>query len=500
MMLSGEKNVKFKCIAKWVFLFLFLMSSISTVQAQQGLVVVPSSININGSGTLLVNAIATRTVVLNATDNITNINFIPLDLVTSDGQNIIPQQSITATLNNSQMDKGTFQQVPIVFSLKGINSGQYTGDVWFTYSNESVNGSVNKIPVTVTVKAFWGWALFWLFVTVLFSYALAYYTASFKHLDEIEKDLDILRKYITNDPDLATKYQYGTGTDAEDKHNNRYYEQIQTDMDTVEEKIRLKDSTNADTFFKDLQTTWDSWQKNRHQLVPLFKKFEEIIIDLNSYTQDIPVIMSLRHGLQDKFDNIVSDTGQKEMVKTIDNYSNYLNRLKQVLISIDRDEQQFKYSDTCKACKSREECKQMIKTMTIDNIDNTLTNVKEQLDKTIIGHHTPPSGSEPHIHLAPSKIKIPDSVFVPISPMKYLSGLNYQLILAKVRLFFSGVGAFLIVVAILIYTGYSQLYNSNPTFGASIFDWATLLLWGLMSGPSADAISQQTKSRLGFSK
>jgi len=59
---------------------------------------------------------------------------------------------------------------------------------------------------------------------------------------------------------------------------------------------------------------------------------------------------------------------------------------------------------------------------------------------------------------------------------------------ADVRLFISAFGGFLIVVAILMYTGYSQLYNANPTFGASIFDWAGLFLWGLMAGPSADAI------------
>ncbi|MDD1693556.1 MAG: hypothetical protein LUQ71_02410, partial [Methanoregula sp.] len=48
----------------------------------------------------------------------------------------------------------------------------------------------------------------------------------------------------------------------------------------------------------------------------------------------------------------------------------------------------------------------------------------------------------------------------------------------------------LLPVIFLIFIGFTQLYSSNPIFGAKIDDYLNLVLWGFGSGVSSDKILQ----------
>jgi hypothetical protein len=508
MMHSGGKNSGFGSIAKWFFVLLFLMLSFSAVQAEQGLAVVPSSITINATAAfpLLSTSNQTRTVILNATEDITNLNFMPLDLTTGDGQAIIPQKSITAQINTTRMEKGTFLSVPISFDLGLAPGGTYSGEVWFTYAN----GNVTKIPVNATVKANAWLAVLLLFITVFISYGLAYYNAKYKKGDEIRKALDLIKSSIEKDGELKNPHYYGI--DPEPTRINKYYEQINRDIANTEEQLQSGDFTKADTFFKELTTTFNSWRDDRSNLIPLFNKYDELIKNLNILEKDIKkflnepqttiqLIASMRNKLQENFDGILSDKGQKTLDTTIASCVNIYEGLTYLIPILKGDTTHLPNPDinNCPGCKFRYDCWEAIKGMQFDGDTN------KKLTDFIKGINDPKNKHSVVVASAFAetrevKSSILGKVYQTIEPLiRSSSPLIGPGRSARIRLFLSEYLAFAIVIVLLMYAGFNQLYYANPTFGASLLDWGTLAIWGLMAGPTADAISQQTKTKLGIS-
>lgn len=68
-----------------------------------------------------------------------------------------------------------------------------------------------------------------------------------------------------------------------------------------------------------------------------------------------------------------------------------------------------------------------------------------------------------------------------------------------IRLILYEYGTYAVTVLILALVGFTELYLSNPTFGATLGDWIALLIWGLLAGAAADTIAKRTKTNLGFS-
>lgn len=496
---KSDRNIRVWIIIGFLFLLL-----IASVDAGKEIVVDPHAITFNSTAGNMV----TRTVVVSATDNLTGLMFVANDLLEKSGTKIIPQQAILISPITSQMNNNSIQQIPIRFDLADVSGGLYTGEVWLASSS---NGIV-KIPVTATIKDDLIWPILILLVGILVSFLLFNYGSRMKRRDEIQRALNVIEDRFKSDTRLKMLIQYDRNDRVSPERINPYYEQIRYHSETVQEKLEIGTTTDADTPLKKLQTDWDTWNISRGRLIGLFERFSKLINELNSLEQQIlndgkPLvdtsnpetvrtlnsgtvisINKVRYDLQQKFDAVLEDAGQKGLEGELNNGINWINVLIRIVNSL------IELENLCREKNqlSNAECQKChwdsLKSYNLERIEEFDAGVKKQLEKV----KQLPELSKKVIE------RVVEEEEESRQSLRYLEFRELPLIesihrsrWAEVRLTIYDSGSFLITVIIIALIGFSQLYLSNPTFGASIEDYATLGLWGLLAGSTAQAISQK---------
>ena len=493
------KRVTFQVLYVVLFFGLLFTLPVSPVCAEQGLTVDPGFLNFSStSGSTIV-----RTVQIIATDNVTDVQVIPRDISASGGQGVIHQESISAvTPSFSSLENGSIQSVPIQFHLASNNRGVYTGEVWFSYSP---NGLV-RVPVTITVKSGPFWPLVVLIASVMVSYLLFIYESQRKRRNEIERTLGVIFSRFISDKELEKSVTY----DKEgEQHHNQLWVQIRSDIFTVQEKLKIGSVKDADTFLTKVQTSWDDWNNNTSRFSRLFYQFGKLIERINEvekrilgqpsptdpYPGDyIPLLDNMRSDLQQKFDS-TTKSDQKELEEAIKQYIPLINKINDISTSLSQMEQLLmnrKVPANQKIEKPGSLWKRLQSADTKEKIDELALTINSQVTllKTF--------------EESPQKTVVPEGFFeVKILPPLHQEDIPGREILnqasqADIQLkIFYGV-SFLVTVLILVIFGYLQLYLTNPVFGANPGDYATLALWGLLSGPTADAIAKKASGTVGL--
>jgi|GEM_PF-1172940 len=471
-------------ISLWLYVGLIVLFLIVPVSAEMGVTVTPRSINF----TATTDSIATRTVLVTAMENVTNFRFIPQDMIDETGAGVVHQDDIYYSHIISTMKNGSIQAVPVNFNLAGTSGGRYTGELWFSYSDE---GTV-IIPVTATIKAGWFLPLLVLIAGIFVSYSLFCYGKRYKRRDEITRMVEIIEKNVIKDEKLKEPVVFDRSGKTE---NNIFYNQISGDIVRIREKLDFNEITEADTWLTKLQSSWDNWNINRPNLIGFYDSFGTLIVDLNKLERkivnkgdkevntqtEVPAIKELREKLQEKFNAIQTGT-EVEAVKDEANKYDILNiaylKLQEIeKCPTDRDNNQIKNTD---------ELWKQLQTVDLDHIIDVKNKMNDQLGyckSMAISTEGATESPEPK----------PTRTFE-YREMDTRGPSRW----AGFRLWLYGWGSFVVTVTILAMVGFSQLYISNPTFGASPGDWATLALWGLLVGPTADAVSEKAKGTVGL--
>lgn len=482
-------------IAKWVGTGLLILLLISAVHADTVIMIEPGSLNITSHPTNV-----TRTVILTATGDLTNLEFIPLDIAADKGDGVIPAEFITAFPENTSMVNGSIQKVPINFNMHKVESGIYKGELWFS----STEAGVVKVPITVTLRDYGLWPGIVLFFAVGVSFGLFKYSESGKKKDEVKRDLITLKENIEKDNDLKDPNYYYARDFQQQK--NPFYTQITANINTAESSLEMGDVTLAESNLKKAKDYWNFWNNNRDRLPQLFDgigaKIEELdqledrikekLKDLNPEItgQPVPAISARRSDLQEKFMNICVDQDTKKLQTSIETSQIWYNRIKDIYNKMQTIESVCVVDQNCPACKDWK--KDWIKLASLDtkeNIDAFLNVIgpKEvevnNCKKSYIGDRlTEISEREGKVQF------LPDS-----KPLEILKLTPLQRSILRLLLYNWGI--FIVMVIVLALFGFQQLYLNNPTFG-SAEDWITLVLWGLLVGSTADAVATKAKGTI----
>jgi hypothetical protein len=475
----------------WFIIGLVALFLVSAVHAQEGVSVMPSSLNITGKTW----SIESRTIVISANESVTGLNFTTLDLMSADGKSVIHQQLIQISGYETSMEPGTVQHIPVTFNFGNVTSGSYSGEIWLTYTN----ATTVKIPVTVTLQDDWNRPALILVFAVLVSYALFVYGSRLKQSDEIRRTHALLKRRFDEDNDLKTKYPY----DRDDERENRFYVQINADLQSTLDNLDIGSVSDAQTFLKNAQTNWTAWKLQKQRLLDLFpqfaKRIREIIAKedeikglMGSSVTVIPIIAEMKENLQAGFNGIINDNGQKELINAINSNGTALTQLG-IFVGIIKKFEEFCKGKDLNACPP---CKQFTEKWTWDSLKEITKDNIEAGQKTLNilwEKATTTAGCNPKDIPSDTDGKMP-------SPFKYREVPTAPSIVNDwaLRLLLYDLGSFFVAVAILAMAGFFQLYLSNPTFG-SLADYLTLALWGLMAGPSADAITTKAKTTFGIS-
>jgi hypothetical protein len=477
-----------------LLVLIFLAGScVLPVFAQGGLTATPANITV--AGTKMDSP--TRTVILSAQEDVTDLRFYPLDLESSEGT-IFPAELIQATRISSQMANGSVQSVHVLFELRDApDSGSFTGEMWFSYA-----GGVTKVPVTVMVKAGWFWPLVLLILSVLVSYALFVYKSKLKRKDEIVVRIGIIENNIKKDENLKDDpiYYY----DKEVTRENPFYRALKNGIETVRDKLDADLVEDAATFLQNTEKIWDTWSYNPSEWVYGLEKFsacnkdigarEEMILATKKIPDGpvkasgkIPYLEEVRTELRKAFDTITGCEKPKEFTDAV------IEQGARAKTYIDHYYRILALQRICDRCGEQPpECDlTALWTSYLDHppkgpFDELVGDIAER--KNVIEQRCPAPKIAFGAEVPPPPFRVPEEYLGPAGVSKSTSQ-------AWLRLRIFAAGSFLVTLVILVTIGYSELYLAKPTFG-SFADYATLALWGLLVGPFADKLGEKTGQTL----
>jgi hypothetical protein len=481
----------------WLCIGIITLFLIIPVSAEPGITVTPGAINFTATS----DSVITRSVMVTAKENITSLKLIPQDMTDGTGAGVVHQDDIYYSHITSTMINGSVQPVPVNFNLAGATGGRYAGELWFSYSDEGVV----IVPVTATIKAGWFLPFVVLIAGIIVSYSLFCYGKRYKRRDEITKMVEIIENNANQDKLLKTPVVFGRSGEN-DKKTNIFYDQICGDIIRIREKLDFNEITEAESWLTRLQSSWDSWNTNRTNLVGFYDSFEKLVVNLNELelkivnkreedgkdekyantTTEVPAIKEIRENLQEKFKAIQTGTD----VKDLKDEANKFDTLNNALSNIQEIEKILKRPGDSKNEKIDELWKKL-QNVTLDQVNSVKQEIDEKL-KDVSKDHVQ------SLHPIYSATETPGAKHTKTFDFKEPDTRKESSKWAGVRLWLYDWGSFTVTVAILAMAGFSQLYLSNPTFGATPGDWITLALWGLLVGPTADAVSEKTKGTVGI--
>jgi hypothetical protein len=354
----------------------------------------------------------------------------------------------------------------------------------------------------MTLKRFWLFPMVILIIGIGISYALNSYATQYKAKDELQKELGVIEQSVDGDKDLKEDYQYDRTTTKKPP----FLPQLKQDMSTAQAYIDIKNITNANKFMEKVRTNWNTWENNRFDLNNVFRQFSDLIksmiqleIELGIKTNDTgyksSFISLMMKELQNKFDAIVTDTDQKQFKTTIQNEWKSYTKLQDAARSLEEMEQVCVKKDQCPDCAKIPEYWNGLKNIKDEgDLDSKFGMIKKTLEHAKSGCKDKPvtamASAATGYKIAFPQLRKPEVAPGPERTKTWL---------ANIRLTLYESVSFLVVVGILALYGFSQLYISNPTFGADLSDWVTLILWGLMAGTAADSITKKGMKMVGLS-
>jgi hypothetical protein len=460
-------------------LIFFIALLLSAVHADSGITAFPANLTIGGSR----DNVPVRTIILTASQDITDLSFLAPDLESSTGKTF-PATLIRATRFSSQMTNGSNQPVSLRFDLpKAPDTGSFTGEIWVS----SANGTT-KIPVTVTVRDGWLPPLVVLVAGVLVSLLMWTYETRGKKRDEILQAVGYLCDAMKLDTDLEIPY---AGLP------NPFSKSLNDSLKHITQKVFAGDLDDAATLLQDAKKTWDKWIENKVDWINAGKNFEGFIEYLkereDSILSDPDIPQTLKDPskgvryIRDMKNLITSEFGKlHEAVKP--------ETFKSVLDDQSRKEQQFhdlyirmmKLAYTCKVGKKNCPPCHLIPLWTsfinasdLSSLEKYITAKEDEVAKC------EDSGAMAAIR----REQRAERFTLTPTPSQRAQATVYDL--ARLRLKFYRIGSFLVTLVILVSIGYSQLYLADPTFG-SPGNYATLALWGLLAGSFSEALIRKT--------
>ncbi len=193
-----QKNTRMLALNCALLCMLPIISTAQQPAAPPELTARPSRINVSVTR----GEMETRSILLAADGAITQLKFIPLDLLSAGERAVIPASAITLQAESNQISAGDSLQVKIEFNLGDAPSGEFSGELYVQHQ-----GGKLSIPVTVKVKDQPVWPLVVLVAGILVSLSVSWYREAGKPRDESLVRVAQLRAQMREDNRLAAPFR-----------------------------------------------------------------------------------------------------------------------------------------------------------------------------------------------------------------------------------------------------------------------------------------------------
>lgn len=445
--------------------------------------VLPETITINNMTTG--HAEIVRTMVLTASQNVTGLRIVPMDILRNDGMTFFPAGNLYPDLNVSMLNTSDIAIVPITFVIdQNVTSGLYTGSLMIKY----LDGKT-LIPVTMQIKDPIVLPVLILIVTILVSTWYFSYGAKGRKKALLKREIKNLQNQMSADDDLVN----GVGR----PFSTRIYEAIDVAKFDIDAE-KFDDANESLLKARNMHKKWigdrSGWIKALGDCQKLLTKVEALEISLDGarkflYLRDMKEdLTSLMQSAPDTDNSgaFSSLLGGKEDGYDIFKYTT------EVLIQIQGICILLPTAAEKAACKNR---LQLFWEALALKDRNKLEEIEKQILDVAIQYREELENSVP----SPNKGLIPPNPLRPeekkpgpgrSKERKAGEGKNDEWIDALGLAAHSWLSYFLAAAA-LFGLGLLELYINNPTFGASVADYIAVFFWGFGIGPASEGAHQK---------
>ncbi|MEM9806385.1 MAG: hypothetical protein AAF959_13995, partial [Cyanobacteria bacterium P01_D01_bin.56] len=451
---------------------------------------------------------AIRTLVIRATEPVTDLQIHTLDLYSRDRDQVFPQDLITVPTAISSVEAGTLTTLPVAFNLQTAPSGEFQGVLLLSYSDDQVT-----VPIMVRVKDAWYLPLALLILGVVLGTTVSSYSRWGKTTDELTIGIETLRTQTQNDSEMPPSFALSIAVHLADAQLARDAKQLEN----------ARQSLNA------AGGMWGKWFRERPEWLSTLqvgKELQSQLAEQLTTVSQAPYLQTIHSNLQTVSDNVANFDNAAALGQTINRFSQqstqYLRVLQQyrqfqqtleelnpnALIPSDQETLQDMNSraDTWKEILMTlqpsdsgddpqlqtiglaiAEANQVLNTLRQKAEDpapvNDLREFKVGKGKAAIETSHLSEVAMPHATVTESPVAALDDPFV-------FNGIAALIKNPKQRLQLFAIAGYLTTIGFLAGTGFNQLYLENQTFGSSgLRDYFALLAWGFGAEATRSAIT-----------
>jgi hypothetical protein len=446
---------------------------VASVSAQGALTPTPEQIAIAGRR----GAVETRTLLLQATGPVTDLQIIPLDLHRTDGETVLPASAIRVDLPSDGIEADGLLTVPVTVDLHDVSSGKFSGSLLISY-----HGGTLSLPVSVTVKDYWLPPLLVLLVGVGVGVGVSVYRARGRPRDEVLKRVGQLRAQMRGDGKLAEPF----------------LARIEAHLVDVEAMLQAESWEGAEQAAGKAEAVWTLWRKGRDDWLVQLAYHAELVQKLQD-EPNVPYFQTLWRNLEDALRGAPDMEGPHKLRERLDELARQINRydrlqgrlddLGELCIRLPAD-QVGQWRLKIQAFQRRlydlglndKQAYETLQEEVEQALDELIQEVPRQrgVIKAALELETRGLGARVLQLLAP-----PPSAREISTEEASEAGF-------RLRLFTWA--SYVIALAMLVGAGFGELYVANETFGANAWgDYFALLAWGFGAEATRAAIADMVR-------
>ncbi len=464
---------KLKLCAVGLLVTLLGLLLITGVNAQGGVTPTPDQITVAGTRA----AVETRTVLLQATDPITDLQIIPLDLHRADGETVLPASAIQVELTSDEIASNAPLTVPLTVDLQGVPSGKFSGKLLVRY-----HGGTLSLPLSVTVKDRCPLPLLVLLVGVGLSVTISAYRAQGRPRDRVLTRMGQLQAQMRGDDKLAEPFQT----------------RIDDHLWDVEMALKAEDWKEAKQAVKKAEEIWKHWRKSRDDWLAQLDYHIELVQRLQD-EPDVRYIQMLRGDLKDALRKALDGEEPHKLRKRLDEIVQQINRYVRLQGQLDelnelrnrlQNDKAERWRLKAQAFQCRlndldpgdDEAYKALQGELEKDIAKLAQEVSRQQDVTKAELESTARG------LSSGRFKL---LARPPSTRKITAEAVTD---AGLRLRLFTLTSYAIAVVMLAGAGFGELYVANASFGANVWgDYFALLAWGFSAEATRAAVTEMVR-------
>jgi hypothetical protein len=465
--------MKLKLCAVGLIVLTLRVVVVTGVSAQSAITPTPEQIAIAGRR----GATETRTLLLQATDPVTDLQIIPLDLHRADGERVLSAGAIRVNLPSDEIEADGLLTVPVTVDLHDVSSGKFNGSLLISY-----HGGTLSLPMSVTVKDYWLPPLLVLLVGVGVGVGVSAYRAKGRPRDEVLKRVGQLRAQMRGDGKLAQSF----------------LARIEAHLVDVEATLQAGDWEGAEQAAGKAEAVWTLWRKGRDDWLAQLAYHAELVKKLQD-EPSVPYIQTLQRNLEDALRGAPDLEGPHKLRERLDELAQQINRY---------DRLQGRLDDLGELCSrlSADQAEQWrLKTQAFQrrlyDLDLDDEQAYEALQKEVeqaiddLAQEIPRQRGVIKAALELETRGLGARVLQLLAPPPSAREISTEEVSkAGFRLRLFTWASYVIALAMLVGAGFGELYVANETFGANAWgDYFALLAWGFGAEATRAAIADMVR-------